>query len=115
LLPARGSIKLALDQATGLARELASCGVVWRGTGCAAKPEGGRLPYASVEDLPLPVRAHLPLHAREIYLGAFNNAWIEYDDLGPAARESTAHRVAWAAVKREYAKSGDQWVPREPD
>ena len=59
------------------------------------------MPYASVEDLPLPVRAHLPLHAREIYLGAFNNA--------------SAHRVAWAAVKRKYAKSGDQWVPREPD
>ena len=26
-----------------------------------------------------------------------------------------AHRVAWAAVKRKYIKSGDQWVPREPD
>ncbi len=72
------------------------------------------MPYESVEDLPLPVRAHLPRHAREIYLGAFNNAWIEYADLGPAAREGTAHRVAWAAVKRRYIKTGDQWVPREP-
>ena len=30
-------------------------------------------------------------------------------------RESTAHRVAWAAVKRKYRKSGDRWIPREPD
>lgn len=73
------------------------------------------MPYECIEDLPLPVRAHLPLHAQEIYLGAFNNAWIEYADRGPAARESTAHRVAWAAVKRRYIKSGNQWVSREPD
>ncbi len=73
------------------------------------------MPYETVEDLPLPVRAHLPLHAREIYLGAFNNAWIEYADRGPAARESIAHRVAWAAVKRKYRKSGDQWISRGPD
>jgi cation transport regulator len=30
-------------------------------------------------------------------------------------RETTAHRVAWAAVKRKYQKSGDRWVAREPD
>jgi cation transport regulator len=73
------------------------------------------LPYASIEDLPPPVQAHLPLHAQEIYLGAFNNAWIEYAARGPTQREVTAHRVAWAAVKRKYRKSGDQWVPRDPD
>jgi cation transport regulator len=56
----------------------------------------------------------LPLHAKEIYLGAFNNAWTEYASRGPA-RERTAHRVAWAAVKRKYQKSGDRWIPREPD
>ena len=32
------------------------------------------MPYTSVEDLPQPVRAYLPLHAQEIYLAAFNNA-----------------------------------------
>jgi cation transport regulator len=68
----------------------------------------------SVEDLPPSVQAHLPLHAQEIYLGAFNNAWTEYSSRGPA-RERTAHRVAWAAVKRKYQKSGDRWIPREPD
>jgi cation transport regulator len=64
----------------------------------------------SVEDLPPSVQAHLPQHAQEIYLGAFNNAWTEYASRGPA-RENIAHRVAWAAVKRKYRKSGDRWIP----
>ena len=76
---------------------------------------GLTLPYASVEDLPPSVQSHLPLHAQEMYRSAFNNAWTEYAARGPVQRESTAHRVAWAAVKRKYRKSGDHWVPREPD
>jgi cation transport regulator len=71
------------------------------------------MPYTSVEDLPQPVRAHLPLHAQEIYLAAFNNAWTEYQARGPEQRERTAHRVAWAAVKRGYEKSGDRWISRD--
>jgi len=71
------------------------------------------MPYASVNDLPASVHAHLPAHAREIYRSAFNNAWIEYGDRGPEQREQIAHRVAWAAVKRKYQKAGDLWVPRE--
>ena len=73
------------------------------------------MPYASVEDLPPPVQAHLPQHAQEIYRSAFNNAWTEYAERGPVQCETTAHRVAWAAVKRKYRKSGDRWVAREPD
>ena len=73
------------------------------------------MPYASVEHLPPPIQEHLPLHAQEIYLSAFNNAWMEYAARGPAQRESTAHRVAWAAVKRKYQKSGDRWTAREID
>ncbi|HWA44028.1 MAG TPA: ChaB family protein [Hypericibacter adhaerens] len=63
------------------------------------------------DDLPPSVRRHLPPHAQEIYLAAFNNAWAEY--AGSARREEIAHRVAWAAVKTQYVKAGDQWVPRE--
>ena len=73
------------------------------------------MPYASVKDLPAPLHAHLPAHAQEIHRSAFNNAWIEYGDRGSAQREQIAHRVAWAAVKRKYAKSGDQWISREAD
>jgi len=65
------------------------------------------MPYASIEDLPASVKSHLPLHAQEIYCSAFNNAWAEY-----GAQEETAHRVAWAAVKRRYRKAGDEWVLR---
>lgn len=73
------------------------------------------MPYASVEDLPEPIQAHLPMHAREIYRAAFNNAWSSYGGQSPARREQTAHRVAWAAVKRRYRKDGDYWVKREAE
>jgi cation transport regulator len=69
--------------------------------------------YVSVEDLPPSIQAHLPLHAQDIYRGAFNNAWSEYAAGGPQQCESIAHRVAWAAVKRKYRKYGDQWIPRD--
>ena len=65
------------------------------------------LPYPSTRDLPVRVRAHLPPHAQEIYLSAFNNAWNEYGD------EASAHRVAWAAVKRKYRKVGKRWEESE--
>ncbi len=66
------------------------------------------MPYTRIEDLPDSVRNHLPTHAQEIYMEAFNNAWEEYKDPGKrrggASREETAHRVAWAAVKETYEK-----------
>ena len=73
------------------------------------------MPYLSIEDLPPPIQAHRPLQSQDIYLGAFNSAWTQYADRGPELRESTAHRVAWAAVKRKYEKSGDLWVLRDAD
>lgn len=68
-------------------------------------------------ELPERVRNALPMHARDIYREAFNHAWEEYAD--PAkrrmnlSREETAHRVAWAAVKKMYEKDGDQWVKKQ--
>ena len=35
-----------------------------------------------------PARAHLPLHAQEIYLAAFNNAWAEYEARGSDQRDA---------------------------
>lgn len=65
------------------------------------------MPYADIDDLPASVRAHLPINAQEIYRAAFNAAFSEYP-----AREDTARRVAWAAVKRRYRKKGPLWVER---
>lgn len=69
------------------------------------------MPYASLQDLPDPVRNVLPHHAQEIYLAAFNSAWDGYADPddrdGDDSREEVAHKVAWAAVKRTYAKDAD--------
>jgi len=61
----------------------------------------------SVADLPPPVQAHLPLHAQEIYLGAFNNAWTQYAARGPARRESTAHRIEWVIGSKHRMRNED--------
>jgi cation transport regulator len=74
------------------------------------------MPYRGIDDLPQQIRAHLPPPAQEIYLRAFNNAWQQYASplrrRPGSSQEQTAHRVAWAAVKRQYLKIGDQWTPR---
>jgi len=67
------------------------------------------MPYRSNDDLPDPVRAHLPPHAQDIYREAFNHAWQEY--AGDPRGEEVPHRVAWAAVKKSFHKVGDAWVP----
>ena len=65
--------------------------------------------YKRIQELPESVRNHLPEHALEIYLEAFNHAWSEYADPGKrrddSSREEVAHRVAWAAVKKLYEKN----------
>jgi cation transport regulator len=76
------------------------------------------VPYARSRDLPDSVLGVLPKHAQEIYRKAFNSAWDEYEDpndrCGDASREETAHKVAWAAVKKVYAKGDDgRWHRRD--
>ncbi len=70
------------------------------------------MPYQSKKELPESVKHVLPDHAQEIYKEAFNSAFEEYkkpekrrddDD-----REEVAHKVAWAAVKKKYAKGQDE-------
>lgn len=69
------------------------------------------MPYKNRSDLPSAVREHLPAHAQDIYLAAFNNAWEQYADpkkrRGKASREETAHKVAWSAVETQYEKGAD--------
>lgn len=71
------------------------------------------MPYKSTNELPDSVKNVLPDHAQDIYKEAFNSAYDEYKDAesrrGDADREETAHRVAWAAVKKAgYAKGDDR-------
>jgi cation transport regulator len=69
------------------------------------------MPYATNQDLPLPLQRALPEHAQDIFREAFNAAWRSYGRKDPAHREEIAHRVAWAAVKRRYYKVGTTWLP----
>jgi len=77
------------------------------------------MPYQSTSDLPDSVKNVLPKHAQEIYKEAFNAAWDEYADSsdrrGDSSREETAHRVAWAAVKKKYEKneSSGKWESKD--
>ena len=70
------------------------------------------MPYANNNDLPAPVRHHLPQGAQTIYREAFNGAWHQYAT--SERREEIAHRVAWTAVKKRYRKAGEMWVPLAP-
>src|SRR5215204_167935 len=61
----------------------------------------------------------LPTHAQKIYTKAHKNALKQY--ASPSRRrggkrqskEQVAHKVAWSAVKKEYKKKGDKWVPKK--
>ena len=69
----------------------------------------------SRKDLPKGVKEALPEHAQDIYRKAHNNALKQYKDpkkrKGDASLEETAHKVAWAAVEKEYKKNKktDKW------
>jgi len=60
----------------------------------------------------------LPEHAQHIFKRAHSSAVKEYKD--PNKRrggvkedaEEVAHKVAWAAVKKEYKKNRDKWVKK---
>jgi cation transport regulator len=75
------------------------------------------MPYEKINELPEGVKDNLPKHAQEIYMSAFNSAWDQYDEpeerRGDDSREETAHKVAWAAVKKKYEKQGDRWVAKK--
>ena len=63
----------------------------------------------------------LPEHAQHIYKKAHASAIDQYQN--PEKRrggkrqsaEEVAHKTAWAAVKREYKKKGNQWVKKEEE
>jgi cation transport regulator len=69
------------------------------------------MPYKTNKDLPDSVTNHTPPHAQDIYREAFNHAHEEYKSSskrkGGAGLEETAHKVAWAAVKKKYKKGED--------
>jgi len=70
------------------------------------------MPYDTNEELPLAVKAHLPAHAQDIFRESFNSAWQSYGQSQPLEREQIAFRVAWAAVKLRYQKTGDAWTEK---
>jgi cation transport regulator len=85
-------------------RQAARAGVEVRGQRRSA------MPYAVNADLPPSVRSHLPEQAQDIFREAFNHAHAAHAH--DPRQEEAAFRIAWAAVKREYMKVGEQWERR---
>lgn len=78
------------------------------------------MPYDTTGDLPQDVQDALPKHGQEIYMEAYNSAWDQYEDPedreGDRSRESTAHAVAWSAVKNEYEQGDDgEWHKKDDE
>ncbi len=65
------------------------------------------MPYDARADLPDGVKA-LPAHGQDIYMKAFNSAFVQYD-----GDEAKSHATAWAAVKNVYKQVGGKWLPKE--
>ena len=61
----------------------------------------------------------LPSHGQKIYNKAHKNALKQYSSPSKRrggkqqSKEQVAHKVAWSAVKKEYKKKGDKWVPKK--
>jgi len=62
------------------------------------------MPYKTISELPERIRKALPKKAQQLFLKVFNKAYAKYG-------ETTAFKIAWAAVKKKYqpSKSG-KWV-----
>lgn len=75
------------------------------------------MPYKTNKDLPENVSKVLASHAQDIYREAFNHAWEQYanpqERRNDTSREETAHKVAWAAVKHIYEKTGNNWTAKK--
>ncbi|MEW6115302.1 MAG: ChaB family protein [Nitrospirota bacterium] len=72
----------------------------------------------SVKNLPKGPKSKLPGHAKEIYQKAHDKALEEYKSpkkrRGKESQEATAHKVAWAAMKKKYRKTeSGQWRSKE--
>jgi cation transport regulator len=90
-----------------------------RGTNSSSSGGGGSSSSSALSARTRKAIDTLPSHAQKIYSKAHKNALKQY--ASPSKRrggkgqskEQVAHRVAWSAVKKEYKKKGDKWVPKK--
>jgi cation transport regulator len=90
-----------------------------RGTNSSSGGGGGSSSSSALSARTRKAIDTLPSHAQKIYSKAHKNALKQY--ASPSKRrggkgqskEQVAHRVAWSAVKKEYKKKGDKWVPKK--
>jgi cation transport regulator ChaB len=59
-----------------------------------------------LSELPAPLRRS-PAKAQKTFAQAHDNALREY-----GGDEARAHRVAYSALERKFAREGDRWLPK---
>ena len=90
-----------------------------RGTNSSSSSSGGSSSNSSLSARTRKAIDTLPSHAQKIYSKAHKNALKQYANPSKRrggkgqSKEQVAHRVAWSAVKKEYKKKGDKWVPKK--
>lgn len=62
---------------------------------------------SSKAEVPDELQQELPKQAQDIYRDALNRALDEYKSWGREELQTTAHRIALAAVREEYEKGED--------
>jgi cation transport regulator ChaB len=67
--------------------------------------------YRSIEELPFVCQYNLPEAAQQVYLDAFNDAWIA------SANELSAREQAFAAVRANFAKDEEtgSWIAKSQE
>lgn len=90
-----------------------------RGTNRSSSGGGGSSSSSALSARTRKAIDTLPSHAQKIYSKAHKNALKQYANPSKRrggkdqSKEQVAHRVAWSAVKKEYKKKGDKWVPKK--
>lgn len=69
------------------------------------KDDRGRQPEDA--NLPDKLKEELPPQALEIYRDAYKRTLEEYKQWSTEERQSTAHRIAYAAVREDYEQGED--------
>lgn len=75
--------------------------------------------YNNNNDLPDDIKKDLPIHARDIFRKAFNEAWQKYEAADEVSnieesKMNFANKQAWDAVNdRFYKNEYEEWVHRE--
>jgi len=73
------------------------------------------MPYSSIDDLPSDFK-DVPIHAKQIFVAAFNSAYADTCKDKGDKREQCSFAVGWGAVKQKYEQNKEgKWVEKKEE